>query len=768
MKRGHIAWRALPLLLAVVLVGSGVQLAMWFVDGAKLDTAITELVPLDAMGEREANVLANLVDKASSRVVVMVEGESAAAVEGAAMALESALADIDGIAAVDARPDPARLEQLAAALAPWRDRLLSQADRAALRDDPAGTVTAWLNEPPFLRALPAAVDPLGTLGRFLAGAFSARDDIASDGFFYWLTRDDGESHALVMFATVDPAGFGDKGAWGLTSRTGRWFAEIESDHGVDIAASGAVFHEAAARQQARAETTAYGVVAGVFVAGLLAWLFGGLGPVLKALVVVGSALLAGFAAATALFPAPHVLTLVLAVPVIGIAVDYLVHAEVHRRAGGPGPLSKSLLRALMLACASSVLAYAALAFVGIDMLRQVAIVAGVGLVVALSMVIALSRLPAADANDKVGELAASPAITRLAAGTSLAPAVTLTVAAVVVATAALLYATGRVEVVDSPAALTAPDASLAADDARIGRRLGTESMRTVLLIDGDDVEQLLAREADAIEDLAGRFGIRATGLSSLVPPHDIQRENRELVAAAYEAVGSGLGDPSTSQSDTGPMSPADLPPDVRERLPGYEIGAGGAWSTVSLAGVLDREALDNWCDSRPGCAVVDSLDAMSGALQRTHAGLREGLVIAFAVIAAMLWFRYRARGLVAALVLAAALAAGFAVPGAAGLPLTLLGTCGVFLLLGLSIDYMLFMLESRRRRATWLAVCVSAATTLVTFSLLLGSDTPAVRMIASPVVAGLPLALLLLFACQNVLGANNDRDGINRQEQRKP
>ncbi|MCZ7600082.1 MAG: hypothetical protein M5U09_23320 [Gammaproteobacteria bacterium] len=159
---------------------------------------------------------------------------------------------------------------------------------------------------------------------------------------------------------------------------------------------------------------------------------------------------------------------------------------------------------------------------------------------------------------------------------------------------------------------------------------------------------------------------------------------------------------------------------------------------------------------------------MSGALKRTHAGLRQGLAGAFAVIAAMLWFRYRVRGLAAALLLAAALAAGFAVPGAAGLPLTLLGTCGVFLLLGLSIDYMLFMLEGRRRRATWLAVGVSAATTLVTFSLLLGSDTPAVRMIASPVVAGLPLALLLLFACQHVLAGKDDGDGINRQEQREP
>src|SRR5690606_8253937 len=144
----------------------------------------------------------------------------------------------------------------------------------------------------------------------------------------------------------------------------------------------------------------------------------------------------------------------------------------------------------------------------------------------------------------------------------------------------------------------------------------------------------------------------------------------------------------------------------------FDIGTGGAWSTVTLAGTLDREALDSWCKSRAGCTVVDSLDAMSGALERTHAGLRQGLVIAFAAIAAMLWFRYRARGLVAALVLAAALAAGFVVPGMAGLPLTLLGTCGVFLLLGLSIDYMLFMLEGRRRRATWLAVCVSAATTL--------------------------------------------------------
>src|SRR5690606_23596079 len=106
MKRDRKVRFALPLLIAVVLVGSGAQLAIWLAEGAKLDTAITELVPLDAMGARETNVLADLVDKASTRVVIMVEGESAAAVEAAAMAREPELADIDSIAGIDARPDP--------------------------------------------------------------------------------------------------------------------------------------------------------------------------------------------------------------------------------------------------------------------------------------------------------------------------------------------------------------------------------------------------------------------------------------------------------------------------------------------------------------------------------------------------------------------------------------------------------------------------------------------------------------------------------------
>jgi predicted exporter len=88
-------------------------------------------------------------------------------------------------------------------------------------------------------------------------------------------------------------------------------------------------------------------------------------------------------------------------------------------------------------------------------------------------------------------------------------------------------------------------------------------------------------------------------------------------------------------------------------------------------------------------------------------------------------------------------AAGLGALGFSGLPLNLFALLALALILGMGIDYGIFIQESRRHRASALvAINLGAATNMIAFGMLAFSTTPALKAFGLVLGAGLGVAWL--------------------------
>ena len=81
--------------------------------------------------------------------------------------------------------------------------------------------------------------------------------------------------------------------------------------------------------------------------------------------------------------------------------------------------------------------------------------------------------------------------------------------------------------------------------------------------------------------------------------------------------------------------------------------------------------------------------------------------------------------------------------GLFGQPLQLFNVLALMLLLGMGIDYGIFLIEHRGDASAWLAVCVGAASTWLSFGLLGLSQTPALRAFGLTLLFGIGLVWLI-------------------------
>ena len=763
MKTKLIRFNVLFVLLLIALAGALWQVSQWIAGGATLETSITQLVPDGEMDSVAQGLYRDLLEKSDSRLTILIEGNEVSAVEGATIALQSKLGEIAGVKHVDAYPDPEKLVRLVDYLLPFRESLLSTKDRVALSDDTEKAVKTWESEDPFFRPVSIENDPLGTLGRFVSESLSLPGKIESDGFFYWVVNSDtnaSNDYATTIFVELDFQNIVADAKDQLHDNLTRLIKDVQRTYEVDVNASSVIFHASASKAQAKWESSVFGLCSVLLILLLLVCSFLRAAPIIILLTVVGVAFITGFAAANWIFSGLHALTMIMALPVIGIAVDYVIHSQVNRDTLNPHRgLPPHLIRALTWGCLSSVLGYLALGGVGIIVLKQVSVILIVGLITALLWVIVLAQVFAYKPHhQRIARLTGSSWIQRLRNGKQIENRKLATIMAFAICAAFFVIWSGAVPVVDNPNALRHVDSALAQADQRVEKRLALSGLRRVLVVEAAEVEELLQRQEALMQGLADRFYISSLGLSSLVPSAKRQYANRELLTKAWGI--SNINDVDTTSvgrsefTSIDVLSPQDLPPDIRTQLPVFDVspGVGNLWASVLVTEALNWEVLQPWCENQPGCRMVDSLDTITNTLANTHRVARFALYTAVFLVSLILILRYRLRGIWASATLLLVVLGGQVVPGLLGIERTLFSVGGLFVLLGLSVDYLVFTAEATAgRNSVWLAFNLSAATTLLTFGFLMFSETPAVRMLAAPITVGLPLMLIILYFVQHRL-----------------
>ncbi|MBN9115537.1 MAG: MMPL family transporter, partial [Pandoraea sp.] len=175
-------------------------------------------------------------------------------------------------------------------------------------------------------------------------------------------------------------------------------------------------------------------------------------------------------------------------------------------------------------------------------------------------------------------------------------------------------------------------------------------------------------------------------------------------------------------------------------------------SLVRPHGLRDSAAAGRVAVDLPGVTYVDKAASISALFARYRVASGIWFAAALIVVTGLLTRRYGWRGAIATITpTLLATAAVFAAFGYLDLPLTLFAQMGLMLVLGVGVNYAIFLREGELRaggdpRMAAIAVAgtlMSAATTLLSFGLLAFSAMPSLHAFGLTLTIGIAFALWL-------------------------
>lgn len=752
--------------------------------------------------ELEARVKAKLTTAEADRITVLVEvpgnPEAARIARRAYLTslLDSGLFAIEPVENADVKA--LALENAAGRLITSEDRaFLENASSAALDERLAAT----LLNPAGPGILGIARDPLGLYDRWVLEKAATlpvhevedstrnaddTDETApktdADRVFALRGRDDS---LVVTLRVLSGAAETGEGRVGRALQEARRSAQNAlrgsegSTSGADAAASalridaaGVPLFTDAAATRARDEL---GRIGAFSTAGVLLFALAFFGRIATLVLLAGS-VAAGLGAALGLFDSLALVTFVFGATLIGVAVDYGAHWFAFAPSI-PDPIARrrALAPGLLTAALSSALAYGVLIATPLPGLRQMGLLAASGLLATLAVVLfwlpyadrwaprrdtrlvrfletRLPRLPRWDELPRLGQAA-------LALG----------------AVAFLAVGAARIEWASGIRDLQFVPAGLAEAQTRLSTALRLPSPAQVFVVSGATEDSVLAAEERLLTALRAdpTLDIQPLAMADYVPSAARQAEDARLVREALRRITPRMTDvlgAGPQLPDPSPEAPRVTADAVLATPFGAALGhlrltseadvAAGVEKTVAhlvmLSGVraehleklraLESVARADGPDASATSDIatrvrfVNLTGDMETILTRYRNRVLESALAGFgllALVALRIFGLHNAwRALLPALFGMLGALAAF---GWAGIPVTLFTTLAIVLVLGLGVDYGIFLTRSPTDGRTAAAVLFSGVTTLLSFGLLAASETPALAAFGWTVVYGLCL-----------------------------
>jgi predicted exporter len=519
------------------------------------------------------------------------------------------------------------------------------------------------------------------------------------------------------------------------------------------------------QQTIRAEATKRSILASAALILVLLVVFRRPRFVLLAALPIMMGFLAGLTLVSLLFETVHGITLAFGFTLLGIAVDYPLHLFSHAGRDSGGAAIRRIWPTLVLGAISTIIAYLALAFSGSQGLAQLGVFTAGGVVVAV--LVTRTWLPLM--------LPARQRTRAKPAGSPQAPRLRYAIAAIVLVASLLpIYRTLDAGLWDDSLASLSPvpEARLAADNA-LRSAAATPDMRYQLVLHSDSLEALL-RDSEKVDLLLGRAvedGLLESwqSVSQLLPSRYSQQRRQDAIPDQQvldERMGMALVDTpfrddafatfSTSASATKSL-PLLMPDDVattalRSWLDSHLLQLDEQW--VALISVVQPTAarlakrIEEW---EVSVDFVDLQAASIDLMRDYRSGAAKTILIAALLIVGLLWYvRGQFRQILwIVLIVATALCTTVAVIVTLHGSLTVIHLVALLLVLGLGLDYALFLSRTEsasERRATDKGVLACAASTTLAFGILAGSTIPVLRFLGLTVAAGSAASFLISWS----------------------
>ncbi|WP_350040711.1 hypothetical protein, partial [Thalassospira sp.] len=277
----------------------------------------------DEMSDIDA--VRTLLADSGKQAIIMLSHPDYDRLSDIARQLADTISTIDGTANVMIPGDNAdRLDDLRALYGPYANGLLSDGDRVALKSGRGEALyqrtlqTLYSPASPFTNAT-LKQDPFLLMPEFLSGLaakLGAGNDI--------VTIDD--RSYLPLIVTLDSSKHSDTAAKVWVDGVNHALAEaLKSDPTLQTAKTGQIFFAVNEAANAKNDVQTIAVIATLCIAIMIGLTFFSPFPLLGAVIVVGSGLIAGAAALTIFFDTIHAIALVFGATMIGISIDYALH-----------------------------------------------------------------------------------------------------------------------------------------------------------------------------------------------------------------------------------------------------------------------------------------------------------------------------------------------------------------------------------------------------------------------------------------------------------
>ena len=525
-----------------------------------------------------------------------------------------------------------------------------------------------------------------------------------------------------------------------------------------ILVSGLVFHGAEGARLSRREisTVGAGSLLGILI--LVVMVFRSSTPLIAIAFTLVSSLMVALTTSLIVFGSIHLTTLAFGSTLLGLAVDYCFHFLLrYRRKRNALAAGRLMLRGLVLSVGSSTLAYLILLMSPFPGLQQFAVFVASGLLAAGAAVGVLaycyreSGAPRMDVGDWLFTRYFGPFYGRAARRWMLVCILIALLAP------ALVYMTLKAGFSDDIRLLSTSSSELLASERKVQQILGGIDTQRYWIVTGDDSQQVLERTEQAVAELA----IPVMAASQLVPSLARQQQDHQLIFRKLYSPDGALSELckqlySSSEphraNDCAPwenqrrqFSPGliqeNVPAAISRHFPALALGDHHHSLIFPYLARQESKAEAASPASESWLHHVDQVEIITDTLAAFRVEVSELFALFLAVFGgACLWF-YRTKGLLILSCVLISLLVGLALSSSAGI--TLFHLLALLLVMGISVDTVIFYLELGLDGDSWLASTMGMLTSVLAFGLLSLSQVPLLHQFGSVVFFGLLCAWLI-------------------------
>ena len=514
----------------------------------------------------------------------------------------------------------------------------------------------------------------------------------------------------------------------------------------------------------RAEATLRSVLASAALLLVLFVVFRNLRMLFVSALPLLTGLLAGLTTVALLFETVHGITLAFGFTLLGVAIDYPLHLFSHARHDSGLSAIRRIWPTMRLGAASTVVAYLALVFSNSTGLAQLGIFTAVGVIVAsLATRTWLPWLYEDKTPTASGAAPASP------------PRLSFVLAFVVLLGGALAawasFDAGPWD--DNLSSLSPVATERLQTDQALRSAAVTADMRYQLTLHAESLEQLL-RDSEALDAvLADAAAKNLLGgwqsVTQVLPSARTQEVRRARIPARGELatnIEAAIdGTPfradafdafleAAAAARTGPvLTAADIEGSpLGSWLDAHLLQLDDRWVALTALVKPQPEALAGLiADAGLDAGLVDFQEASLSLVRDYRSTATRTILVAALLIVAILWW---VRGDPAqtawvALTVAASLTVTVAIIGVVHGALTVIHMVALLLVLGLGLDYALFLSRSEaaaERKATDIGVLACAASTTIAFMILAASSIPVLKFLGLTIAAGSAVSFAVAWA----------------------